>query len=37
MQDPWIGRGVNWAETAILVGILALAGMLAVPALRQRG
>jgi ABC-2 type transport system permease protein len=37
VQDPWLGRGVNWTETAILLGILALAGGLAVPALRQRG
>jgi ABC-2 type transport system permease protein len=37
LQDPWIGRGVNWAETAILLGILAVAGGLTVPALRQRG
>jgi ABC-2 type transport system permease protein len=37
VQDPWLGRGVNIAETAILLGILAVAGGLAVPALRQRG
>jgi ABC-2 type transport system permease protein len=37
VQDPWLGRGVNWAETAVLVAIVAVAGALAVPALRQRG
>jgi ABC-2 type transport system permease protein len=37
VQDPWLGRGVNWVETVILLGILAVAGALAVPALRQRG
>jgi ABC-2 type transport system permease protein len=36
VQDPWIGRGVNWTETAILVAIFAVAGGLAVPALRRR-
>jgi ABC-2 type transport system permease protein len=37
VQDPWLGRGVNWAETALLLAILAVAGGLAVPALRRRG
>ncbi|GAA1026408.1 ABC transporter permease [Virgisporangium ochraceum] len=36
VQDPWLGRGVNWAETAVLLAIVAVAGGLAVPALRQR-
>lgn len=36
VQDPWLGHGVNWAETLVLVGILAVAGALAVPALRRR-
>jgi ABC-2 type transport system permease protein len=41
VQDPWIGRGVNWIETAILLAVFlavfAVAGGLAVPALRRRG
>ena len=36
LQDPWLGRGVNWTETLILVGILLVASALAVPALRRR-
>jgi ABC-2 type transport system permease protein len=37
VQDPWLGLGVNWTETAILLGVVAVAGGLAVPALRRRG
>lgn len=36
LQDPWLGRGVNWTETLILTGILLVASALAVPALRRR-
>lgn len=37
VQDPWLGHGVNWTETAVLLAILAGAAALAVPALRRRG
>jgi ABC-2 type transport system permease protein len=36
LQDPWLGHGVNWFATLVLVGILALAAALAVPVLRRR-
>jgi ABC-2 type transport system permease protein len=36
MQDPWLGRGVNWTQMAVLAGILLVAGGAAVPALRRR-
>lgn len=36
VQDPWLGRGTNWAELAIVTGILVVASVLAVPALRKR-
>jgi ABC-2 type transport system permease protein len=36
LQDPWLGRGVNWTETAILAAVLTVAAVLAVPALRRR-
>jgi len=36
LQDPWLGRGVNWTETLILVGILVGCAGLAAPALRRR-
>jgi ABC-2 type transport system permease protein len=36
LQDPWLGHGVNWAETLVLALVLAVAGALAVPALRHR-
>lgn len=37
VQDPWLGHGMNWTETGVLVGILVLAAGLAVPALKRRG
>jgi ABC-2 type transport system permease protein len=36
VQDPWLGRGVNWTETLVLVGLLVVAAGLAVPALHRR-
>jgi ABC-2 type transport system permease protein len=36
LQDPWLGHGVNWFAILVLVGILAVASALAVPALRRR-
>ncbi len=36
VQDPWLGRGVNWAQLGILAALLVGAAALAVPALRQR-
>jgi ABC-2 type transport system permease protein len=36
VQDPWLGRGINWAELGIVAAILAAAGALAVPTLRKR-
>ncbi len=36
LQDPWLGRGVNWTETLIMTGVLLVASALAVPALRRR-
>lgn len=36
IQDPWLGHATNWAELAVLIGILAAAAALAVPALRRR-
>ncbi len=36
LQDPWLGRGINWAQLGVLVALLVGAAALAVPALRQR-
>jgi len=36
IQDPWLGRGVNWTQMLILGVVVAVPGALAVPALRQR-
>jgi ABC-2 type transport system permease protein len=36
LQDPWLGRGVNWTETLVLAGLLVVAMALAVPVLRRR-
>jgi ABC-2 type transport system permease protein len=36
IQDPWLGMGVNWTETAILAGITLVAGGLAAALLRRR-
>jgi ABC-2 type transport system permease protein len=36
VQDPWLGRGTNWTELAIVTGVLIIASALAVPTLRQR-
>ena len=36
IQDPWLGFGVNWTETAILVAITVVAGGLAAVFLRRR-
>jgi len=36
VQDPWLGRGTNWTELAIVAGILVAASALAVPTLRKR-
>lgn len=36
IQDPWLGRGSNWAELGVLVAILAVTGGLAALALRRR-
>jgi ABC-2 type transport system permease protein len=36
IQDPWFGKGVNWAQTAILVGITAVASGSAALFLRRR-
>jgi ABC-2 type transport system permease protein len=36
LQDPWLGHGTNWTQLLELAGILAVAGIAAVPALRQR-
>jgi ABC-2 type transport system permease protein len=36
VQDPWLGRGTNWAELGIVAGILVVAGALAIPTLRKR-
>jgi ABC-2 type transport system permease protein len=36
LQDPWLGLGFNWTQSASLLAIGAAAAGLAVPALRQR-
>jgi ABC-2 type transport system permease protein len=36
LQDPWLGRGVNWAETGILLGITVVASTIAAFFLRRR-
>jgi ABC-2 type transport system permease protein len=36
IQDPWLGEGVNWAQTAILVAVTAVAGGLAALFLRRK-
>jgi len=36
LQDPWLGKGINWTETAILVAITFVAGGLAALSLRRR-
>ncbi len=36
IQDPWLGRGSNWAELGVLIAILAVTGSLAALALRRR-
>jgi ABC-2 type transport system permease protein len=36
LQDPWLGKGVNWYETAVLVGITVVAAGLATVFLRRR-
>jgi ABC-2 type transport system permease protein len=36
IQDPWLGFGVNWTETAIVVAITVVAGGLAAVFLRRR-
>jgi ABC-2 type transport system permease protein len=35
LQDPWLGKGINWAELGILAGIAVAAGAVAA-ALRRR-
>ena len=36
LQDPWLGKGTNWTELAILGGMVVVAGSLASAALRNR-
>lgn len=36
LQDPWLGRGVNWTQMAVLVGIGVVSAALAGLALRRR-
>ncbi|MBO3752697.1 ABC transporter permease [Streptosporangiaceae bacterium NEAU-GS5] len=36
LQDPWLGKGVNWAELAALTSMIVVAGGLAALALRRR-
>jgi ABC-2 type transport system permease protein len=36
LQDPWLGKGINWAELGVLTGIGVAAGGIAAAALRRR-
>lgn len=36
IQDPWLGRGVNWTEMLVLLAILVVCSALAAMALRRR-
>ncbi|GAA0250378.1 hypothetical protein GCM10010492_58170 [Saccharothrix mutabilis subsp. mutabilis] len=36
LQDAWLGRGVNWAETLVLLAVLVGCAGAALPALRRR-
>jgi ABC-2 type transport system permease protein len=36
LQDPWLGKGVNWPELAVLTSMIVVAGGLAAVALRRR-
>jgi ABC-2 type transport system permease protein len=36
IQDPWLGRGLNWARMLVLLGILVGCGALSALALRRR-
>jgi hypothetical protein len=36
LQDPWLGRRVNWTEPLVLAALVLVASALAVPALRRR-
>ncbi len=36
LQDPWLGKGINWSELAVLAGITVVASALAAGALRRR-
>jgi ABC-2 type transport system permease protein len=36
LQDPWLGKGINWYATAVLASLMILAAAVAAPTLRRR-